>query len=255
MKKLILRIGIGIVVLVALAGLAVHFFLDSAIRKGVETIGPRLAKVEVKLDSASLSILSGAGKIRGLVVGNPERFRTRCAIQVGSASLAVQPGSIFSEKVIIRSVNVQGPEITLEASLHGSNLRKILENLSASSGADRQPAAKGDKPGKKLQVDEFIIAGGRVHVSFVGLAGKTADLPLPDIHLKDLGTGPEGITAAELANKVLTAVLDKSIEASTGAVADLGRQAAELTKNIGNSAADAAGKATKGIGGLFKKSQ
>ena len=92
-------------------------------------------------------------------------------------------------------------------------------------------------------------------MSFVGLAGKTANLPLPDIHLKDLGTGPEGITTAELTQQVLTAVLDKSIEVSTGAVADFGRQAAGLTKNLGNSAADAAGKATKGIGGLFKKSK
>ncbi len=253
MKKLILRIGIGVVVLVMLAGLAVHFFLDSAIKKGVETIGPKLTQVEVKLDSASLSILSGAGKIRGLVVGNPGGFQTRCAINVGSASLAVQPGSIFSHKVVVRSVNIDRPEITLEASLHGSNLRKIRENLKDASGAGRKPVTKDDKSGKKLEVDEFVITGGKVHVSFVGLAGKTADVTLLDIHLKDLGTGPEGITAAELTDKVLTEVLDQAIEVSAGAVADLGRQAAVLTKNVANSAAEAAGKATKGIGGLIKK--
>jgi hypothetical protein len=155
--------------------------------------------------------------------------------------------------VVVRSVNIERPEITLEASLHGSNLGKIRENLKASSGADREPGAKDDKSGKKLEVDEFVIAGGKVHVSFVGLAGKTANLPLPDIHLKDLGTGPEGITAAELTEKVLTEVLDKAIEVSAGAVGDLGRQGADLTKDIGSSAAEAAGRATKGIGGLFKK--
>jgi hypothetical protein len=253
MKKLMLRIGIGIVVLVILAGLAVHFFLDSAIKKGVETIGPRLTKVEVKLDRASLSILSGSGKIQGLVVGNPEGFRTKSAIAVGSASLAVQPKSIFSDKVIIHSVNVQGPEITLEAGLHGNNLSKILDNLKASSGAEKQAATKESKPGKKLQVDEFVITGGKVHVSFVGLAGKTANVTLPDIYFKDLGTGPEGITAGELADKVLTAVLNKTLEVSGSAVTDLSKQAAGLTKDLGNSATDAVGKATKGLGDLFKK--
>lgn len=242
MKKLILPIGIGIAALVALAGLAVHFFLDSAIKKGVETLGPKVAQVEVKLDSASLSILSGSGKIRGLMVGNPEGFRTRSAVHIGSASLAVQIGSIFSPKVVVRSVHVQQPEITLEASFHGSNLSKILKNLKSSSGAEGKPVTGDGKPGKKLEVDEVVIAGGKVRVSFVGLAGKTADVPLPEIRLKDLGTGPEGITTAELADKVLSAMLDKSIEVSAGAVADLGRQAAEV-----------AAKATKGIGGVFRR--
>jgi hypothetical protein len=64
-----------------------------------------------------------------------------------------------------------------------------------------------------------------------------------------LGTGPEGITAGELTEKVLTEVLDQAIKASAGAVADLGKDAANMTKDIGNSAA---GKAAKGLGSLFK---
>jgi len=247
MKKIIVFGLVGIVVLVIIAGLGVHFFLDSAIKKGVETVGPKLVKVDVKLDGASLSILSGSGTLKGLVVGNPEGFKTASAISVGTASLAVQPGSIFSDKVVIRSVRVEGPEITLETGLHGSNLGKILDNLKAAGGGDKEPeAAKDQKAGKKLQVDEFVITGGKIHVSFVGLAGKTATLPLPEIHLQDLGKGPEGITGTELTRQVLSAVLKGSIDASAGAVADLG-------KDVGKSAVDAAGKVTKGIGDLFKK--
>ena len=241
MKKIIIGSLIGIVALVIIAGLAVHFFLDSAIKKGVEMVGPRLVKVEVKLKGASLSLLSGSGKLEGLVVGNPEGYTTPSAISVGAASVAVQPGSIFSDKIVIRSVQVAGPEITLEASLHGSNLGKILDNLKAAGGGDKEPAAsKDEKGGKKLQVNEFVITGGRIHVSFVGLAGKTATLPLPEIRLQDLGKGPEGITGSELARQVLSAVLKGSIEASSSAVTDLGKDA---------------GKAVKGLGDLFKKSK
>jgi hypothetical protein len=43
MKKLLLRIGIGIVVLVVLASRAVHFFLDSAIKMNLSLPAARSA--------------------------------------------------------------------------------------------------------------------------------------------------------------------------------------------------------------------
>ena len=112
MKKLVIRILIGLMVLLVLGVLAVSFFLDGIVKRGIETVGPMLTKVDVKLDAVSLSLLSGSGKIKGLVVGNPEGFKTPSAIQVGKASLALQPGSVFGDKVIIKSILVQAPEIT-----------------------------------------------------------------------------------------------------------------------------------------------
>src|SRR5690242_13773529 len=117
MKKIITRVVIVLLVLIVVAALAVHFFLDGAIKRGVETFGPKLTKVDVKLDTVSLSILSGSGKVKGLFVGNPEGFKSPSAIQVGTASLALQPSSILSDKVVIHSINVQGPEITFETDL------------------------------------------------------------------------------------------------------------------------------------------
>jgi len=56
MKKLFVRVSIALIVLVILAVIAVALFLDSAVKKGVETVGPMLTKVEVKLDSVNLSL-------------------------------------------------------------------------------------------------------------------------------------------------------------------------------------------------------
>ena len=61
MKKLFIRLLIALVVVVILAVLAVGLFLDGVIKRGVETFGPRLTKVDIKLSSVSLSLLSGAG--------------------------------------------------------------------------------------------------------------------------------------------------------------------------------------------------
>jgi hypothetical protein len=261
MRKLIIRLLIALAVLVILAVVAVGLFLDGAIKKGVETFGPRLTKVEIKLQSVSLSLLSGSGTIKGLVVGNPEGYKSPSAINVGSATLSLKPGSLLSDKIIINSINVQGPEITYETDLRHNNLSTILANVQEASGGSQTAPAKpqepaqpgGTKPARKLEVDEFIITGGKLHVSVSSLEGGTAMIPLPDIHLKDLGTGPDGITPAEL-TKLMLAEIEKAAEqAAPGAVTEITTRAVNLTKNPGGLATNAVDAVSKGLGGFLKK--
>lgn len=254
MKKILVRILIGILALIVVAAICMGLFLDSAIKRGVETVGPMVAKVEVKLDAVSLSLLSGSGKVKGLLVGNPEGYKTPSAIQVGQASLALRPGSLFSDKVIIKSVNVEAPEVTFETDLKGNNLSKILANLQATTGGGASQPATPKSASKKLQVDDFLIRGAKLHVS-VSTLGQSATVPLPDIHLTALGTGPDGITAAELTKLVLQAIEKEAVQASSSAIAGLAKDASGLTKGADKAAAGAVDKLGQGIGGLLKKKQ
>src|SRR5438552_7703809 len=181
------------------------------------------------------------------------------ANNVGLASLALKPGSLLPDKVLIQSINVQAPEITFETDLRANNLNKLLANLEAATGGDeKQPAApkeKEAKPGKKLQVNDFLISGGKINLSVTTpLGAKSATVPLPEIHFQDLGTGPQGITAAELAKQVLKVVLEKASKEAAKEAAkiatDLSKGAAGLSKNLATNAVE---KATKGIGDLFKR--
>src|SRR5580765_8496925 len=184
MKKILIRVLIGLVVLLILGVLAVSFFLDGAVKKGVETFGPQLTKVEVKLDAVKLSILSGGGSIKGLVVGNPQGYKTTNAISVGSATLALSPGSLLSDKVVIKQVEVIAPEITFEGGITENNLKTILDNLTAASGgtAEKKPetAPTEKTPGKKLQVDDFLIKDAKLHISLTGTGVQSITMPLPD---------------------------------------------------------------------------
>jgi hypothetical protein len=253
MKKILVRCLIALVILVLLAFLAVGLFLDKAVKRGVETFGPALTQVSVKLDSVSLSLLSGSGKIKGLVIGNPAGYQTPSAINIGSASLALKPGSLLSDKIVIKSIDVEGPEITFETSLKGNNLKKIQANMQEATGGDQSSPAKElpgqTKPSKKLEVDDLVINGGRIHVSVTGLAGKSATVPLPPIHLTGLGKGPDGITPAELAKIILQSIEENTAQAAGSAVADLGKGALYF----GNSATNGIEKVTRGLGDLFKK--
>jgi uncharacterized protein involved in outer membrane biogenesis len=261
MKKIIVGTLIALVVVLVLAVLAVGLFLDKAIKSGVETFGPRLTKVDVTLQSVSLSLLSGSGTIKGLVIGNPQGFKTPSAIQVGTVSLSLEPRSLLSDKIVVKSINVQGPEITFETDFKGNNLKKILANVQETTGGGAKEPAKPQEPGqpkeakpaKKLQVDEFVISGGRVHVSVTALGGQSATIPLPDIHLQNLGKGPDGITPGELAKLVLEAVEKGATQAAAGTVSDIGKGAIYFTKDPNKAGSNAVDSVTKGLGNFFKK--
>src|SRR5215831_3659540 len=195
MKKILLSICVLIIALIVVAALAVHFFLDGAVKQGVETVGSKMTRVDVKLDGVHISLLSGSGKITGLVVGNPDGFKSPHAISVGTAALALKPGSLLADKIVISSINVESPEITIEG-MPNNNLKKIQSNLNettSSNGPGGSNTVAGATPkeekkaNKKLEVDDFQITNAKLNVSVSGV-GKS--LTLPTIHFSNLGTGP-----------------------------------------------------------------
>jgi hypothetical protein len=248
--KTTVKIIIALVVLLVAGLLTLGLFIDSIVKKGVESVGPQIAKVDIKLDGVKLSLLSGGGSINGLVVGNPEGYKTPSALRVGTARLTLAPLSVLSEKIMVKEILVEGPEITIEGGLTDNNLTKIQANLAGASASEKSaPQGKG----KKLQVDDFILRGAKVNLNLTMLNGKTATIPLPDIHLTGLGQGAEGITPADLAQRMFGEVVKKVLEVAPGAVADLGKGAIDAAKGAGQGAAKSLENVTKGVGNLFKK--
>lgn len=261
MKKFLVRSLIVLIVLVLLAVLATHLFLDTAIKKGVETVGPKITKTDVRVNSVTLSLLSGSGKIKGFVLGNPQGFKTPAAMNVGIANLSIEPRSLLDNKVIIRDITVDGPEITFETDLTTVNLKKILSNIEETTGGAKPSTTETNQPapsqpaeanaGKKLQVDNFLIKNAKVHVSVNApvIGQQTANVSIPEIHLTNMGTNAEGITAAELSKQVLSAIVEKSAEAAEKVIADMSKGGKFFGKEPGaivsetNSLQNAASKA------------
>ncbi len=176
---------------------------------------------------------------------------------MGNTSVAIKPASLLSDKIVVQSVKVEAPEITFETGLNvkENNLSKIIANMEEATGAGgekpaAQPKEKGGEGGKKLQVDEFIISGAKLHVTVNVMGGKSVSLSMPEIQLKDLGKGPDGITAPELTKLVLQAVEKQAVQLAATAIADMGKGAVYLG-NEGTS--NSVNKVTKGLGDLFKK--
>jgi uncharacterized protein involved in outer membrane biogenesis len=259
MKKILVRLFLVFVLLIILGVVAVHLFLDDAVKRGILAVGPKITKVEVKLESVSLSLLTGSGKLSGFVIGNPEGYKTPSALSVGSTALAVDARSLLSDKIIIRTIELEAPEVTFETDLKANNLGKIRSNLEETTGGGKSAPATATpseeaKASKKLQIDNFVFSGGKLHVTVSAFGGKSATVKLPEIRLKDLGTGPEGITAAELTKLVLQKLEEVAAQQATTAIAELSKGAVYLGQDAKAAATNTVEKATKGIGigDLFK---
>jgi uncharacterized protein involved in outer membrane biogenesis len=246
-KKILLFGGLGLVVLIVVAVIVAGLFLGNIVKVAVNNVGPKLTQTPLTVEAVDLSLLTGSATIQNLIVGNPAGYSAPDAIRVGRVDVRVNPMSVLSDKIVVKSVRVESLEVTLEGNpLGANNLKKIEDNVSAaasSSPSSTNPpaaAATPAKPGKKLEVDDLVITGAKVHYG----AGLT--LPLPDIHLTDLGKGPEGITAADLSRQVLSEVV-------SGAIKTVGNAAANLGKNAGKAVGAEVNKITTGLGGLLKK--
>lgn len=258
MKKILIMSAAALAVIAVVVIVAVVLFLDKGIKHGIETVGPMLTKTSVTVEGVKLSLLSGSGRIQGMVVGNPEGFKTAEAIKVGDASLAIDVGSVFADKVVVKSIRVVGPEINFETNLKTSNLGTILDNVQKFSGPEATPAKedteKKEAATKKLQVDDFLISGGKIQVTMTSLGGQSVTVPLPEVHLTGLGQGPEGITAAELTKLALDRVVKEAMKAAGPALDDLSKKAGELlSQEAKKAAASAADKGTKSLLDAIKK--
>jgi hypothetical protein len=236
MKKTLIIAGAGLGLIVLLL-VVLAFSLGAIIRKGVETVGPEATGVPVRLAGCTLNPLSGTLSISGFALGNPPGFSGGDAFTLAKASVAVQTGSLLSNVVVVKSVLVDGAEVTWEG-LGGDNFRKIAAN--AQAFADRMGAGKGgakEQPAKqkKVIIDDFLLRGTKLHLVLGGKSMGT--IPLPEIHLTGIGRDSGGAGVGEVVTKVLGGIGS----AATGAVSKGG---AAVT-NLG-------GKGIDAIKGLFK---
>ena len=223
------------VVLVIAIFAFLFFSLNGIIKKGIETIGPDATQCTVDVGSVRLLPLTGSGSISNLTVGNPKGFDTPNAIRIGKASLSLDTDSLMEDKIIIHSIKVLSPEITYEGSKKNNNLSTIIENIDAYV-AKLGLAKKDEKVEEptKLQIDELLITSPTVKLEIPIFKGKTVDLTLADIHLKNLGQGPDGITGGEVASKALGVILKKTTIAIPKKIAELGSEGAKKVGGLLN---------------------
>lgn len=249
-KSIFLRVVLVLLVLVVVAIGVIALNLDRIVKHGVEVYGPQITKVPITLDQVHIGLITASASVKNLVVGNPDGYKSPQAISVGDIAVGIDPLSILSPKIVVHSINIKSPEITFEGGLDGNNLTKILDNVngSANSGGPVVTNSVGQpKTSKKFEVDDLVISGAVVNgnVMFFGKEIPIHNLNLPDIHLTNLGTGPDGITASDLISRVFRSLTTSTISAVASEATGLGNQ----VKNVGTKGATSLKSKLEGLFG------
>jgi uncharacterized protein involved in outer membrane biogenesis len=236
LNRIILWAGTGFLLMVFFGAIVVGLFFGRIVKAAIETIGPKFTQTAIKLDTVDLSLLSGSVKLKGLVVGNPAGYRTSNALSIGDAAVDIKPMSVFSNRVIVKSLKIEALEVIIEGNPLGqNNLKKILDNVNAAVASPQASKTSG-RPGKKYDIGELIITDAKVQI------GSGTTIPMSKIELHNLGKGAEGVTSAELAKIVLGEVLKETLKTAGGAAVNAGKTAGERINAI-----------KKGISNLFGK--
>ena len=249
MKRTITTIVLIVVALLIVTLIVVGVNLGRIVKKGVEYYGPQMTQTTVSVDAVTLSILTGSAKVTKLVVGNPQGYKSPQAISVGTIAVGLNPMSLASDKIVIRSIKVESPDVTFEGGLSGNNLSQILDNINSTgkgSGTLSTNVAAQPKSEKKYEVDDLLISEAKANVILTTPISRQVNLTLPDIHLTNLGTGGEGITATDLTRRILSAIMSTTIETVAKDATSLGQNAATL-KQAGQNAAGELKNAAQGL--------
>ena len=90
------RVAIGLAVLsvILVAGvLILYSSLGTIITTAITTAGPEIIQAKVSLDETVIDASTGKGSLHGLVIGNPEGFKTESAFKMDKIEVILDTDS------------------------------------------------------------------------------------------------------------------------------------------------------------------
>lgn len=224
----------AILVLALLAGGAIWWLfasLDGLVKQAIEHWGPQITGVAVRVEGVRIETTEGRGTIRGLFVGNPRGFAAPHALKLRELRLTLDPASLAKDVVVIRELVLAAPDVVYERGQGSDNLAVIQKNVDAWVAKHGGTQSQESGPKKKFVIENLLIRDGKANI------GTTASLPMPDLHLRDVGRKSGGATAGDVVKQVWGAML---------------RSVTSLATRAGSAIRDGAKSAVEGVQKLFK---
>jgi hypothetical protein len=237
LRNLILAGAVGVLIAVIGGVIWLASSLDSLVKSAIETYGPEITGVSVKVGSVHLSPTSGQGKIKNLRLGNPPGFKTGHALALSEISVTLDPASLTRDVILIRDILVSGADVSYEKVGNTTNLDRIQRNVDAYMRKFSGGKAAAGGPEKKMIIDSLVIRSSKVTVAGSLTAGTAINTSIPDVRLRDIGKRTNGATAGEVVRQVIGALTASVTRAATAAISN---------------AAKGAGKAADSVRGLFR---
>lgn len=241
LKKKLSMIGSSLLVLTIL----LVVFLGNVIKGAIETVGPKVLGVPIQVEKVRVNLLTGGVRVKALSIGNPEGFHTPSMVELDELKMVISLPSLFTDTVVIKEILIEGAELTFEKSLTSNNIETLQEQLEKK---------EDDGKGKKVIVEDFRSKGAKLNVSVTGLKGNQLSLPMPPIHLTDIGKESDGFSPLEFTKEMVGVVSKTVLTVVTSSVDFAGNTLKLISDGAGNALkgiSDGAGSVLKGIGNLL----
>ena len=209
LRKVIFTFIIALLILIV----AIKLYANSAVKWGIETAGKQTLKVNVKVDSASIDILTGTIGLKKLVVDNPEGYQSPNLLDMDTGKMHINAATLLNDTVKIKEIKLDGVNVTLEQKdIRGNNIQDILKNIQQTM--ETQPS------GKKLLIETLEISNINVNAK-LSVAGSGGDiqLPLKTITMTNLGSDNK-LDTAKLISQILLAISLAIAEEGGGVIPD-----------------------------------
>ena len=276
--KLLLKIALSLLGL-AVAGIVVVFILlDTIVGKGIEAGCTKALGVEVSVGLVRVGLLTGNFSIRRLRIANPPGFEADHFFTLDRLHFEVPPELLREETIVVKLLELDGVDVSLETVEKKANYDVILGNLdrfSKTGSADpsaKKPAGEDEEGGKGLVINEAVIRdiAARIDLGKIKGGSDRVAVEIPEIRLRpNSKTGSAEVSVAEVTQVVVTAVLvgiakkapaalAKNLLAGAGGLENI---TMEIPGTLSTGASSVGGAivklgegavdAVKGIGGLF----
>ena len=201
MRKILLWGALAAILAVIGGAWWIYASRDRLVKRAIEELGPQLTGVPITVKRVRLEPVDGKGSIAGLVVGNPAGYSAPNALTLGEARLAINFSTLTSSVVHVKEVVIESPAVTYERGPGGDNLTAIQKHidqevarLTGSSGGG--PASSS---GRKFIIDHVYVRNARMTYGAL-------TLPMPDVHLRDVGKQSNGASAGEVVKTVWSSI-------------------------------------------------
>ena len=244
-KALLIILGLSAIVVLAMA-----FYVDSIVKSALNRELPKLLGVPAHVGSVNVHFTNGMLGLDDVVIGVPAGSKIPYTFKLGAIAVKVPLRTILHPGVgyNIDFITIESPSLYYAITPHGSNIKTIMNNVSAySKSASSQPAPQQSTADQHSSADRKVNIGHfymtNINANLVVYGGKAAATTIDKIELKNIGTVSNKVTVTSAVNQILAQLMQrlgqqdiKSLLAKTGG-AKLKSLVDQQAKSIGSKGA------------------
>jgi len=191
MKKNVLIIAGGIVLVLAVVLWQLVANLDSIVASVIEDVGSDVLKTEVSVSGVSIDLNGGKAGITGMTIANPEGYSRVNIFEMEGIVVDLDLNSIGKDVLVINAIQIQDPLINFEGkSDGGSNMQTLLDNINSGS-SEESKASEGEET--KMIINSFVLSKARVKAISEMKPGEPTEINLSTIKMTGIGKAQGGV--------------------------------------------------------------